>query len=73
MEMITNNTPHVAHIKIRGDHHVTLLEGQTLKIETSPQGDDIFEGTCPAGKGWVMTVFVKIDEMNVADLPVEEE
>ena len=68
-----NNTPHVAHAKVRGDHHVTLLEGKTLKVETSPDGEDVFQGTVPVGKAWVTTVFIKIDEMDVADLPVEEE
>ena len=43
-----------------GDTNFTLLAGETLKIETSPDGDDILDIEVPAGKAWDVSIFVKI-------------
>jgi len=45
-----------------GDDTFELVAGKSLKIETSPDGDDIYEGEVPAGKKWNVTVFLKIEE-----------
>jgi len=41
---------------------IAVAAGQKLVIETSPGGDEIFEGTVPGGKQWVATVWVTIEE-----------
>jgi hypothetical protein len=39
-----------------------VAAGQTLKIETSPQGDDLLELECPAGKAWLVYVRMEVRE-----------
>lgn len=42
----------------------TVAGGKTLKIETSPKGDDLLEIECPAGKSWTIYVRLEIRESN---------
>jgi hypothetical protein len=39
-----------------------IAAGQTLKIETSPGGDDILEATVPEGKVWNTSISVQVNE-----------
>jgi len=36
--------------------------GKTLKIETSPQGDEILSATVPKGKVWSVSIVIDISE-----------
>lgn len=39
---------------------ITVTAGQTLKIETSPDGEDILEEICPEGQVWTVTMHIQI-------------
>jgi len=47
---------------LAGDFPFTVTAGQTLKVETSPAGEDIYEDACPAGKVWAVRVYIRITE-----------
>ena len=51
-----------AHNTLTGDNEFTVLAGQSLRVETSPDGSDILNEECPAGKSWEVYVFVRITE-----------
>ena len=38
-----------------------VVAGQTLKIQTSPEGEDILEELCPEGEGWEVRIQVRIE------------
>jgi hypothetical protein len=40
----------------------TLVSGQTLKIETTPNGEEVLLETCPPGHTWEVSVTVTIHE-----------
>jgi hypothetical protein len=42
---------------------VTMTAGQTLKIETSPKGDELFQYQAPMGKTVLIKVRIAIQEM----------
>ena len=44
---------------------VSVTAGQSLKVETAPDGVDMLDAECPAGKVWVATVTVSIKETDV--------
>jgi hypothetical protein len=47
----------------KGTVDVSQLEvaaGQSLKIETSPAGEDVLDELCPAGQKWTVTIHVDI-------------
>lgn len=48
--------------KYKGDDVFDLAAGKTLKIETSPNGEELLSRTVPEGKTWHVTVFVEICE-----------
>ena len=48
-----------------GTDEVACPAGRSLKIETSPGGDDILDEECPAGKEWVVRVSVEIIETDL--------
>lgn len=39
---------------------ITVTEGQTLKIETSPDGEEVLAEVCPAGETWTVTIHIQI-------------
>ena len=39
---------------------ITVAGGQTLKIETSPDGEEILAETCPEGETWSVHIHVQI-------------
>lgn len=41
-----------------------VIAGQALKIETTPDGVEILNATCPAGKAWNVRVDIYIDELD---------
>jgi len=51
-----------AKIIYKGDDVFELAEGQILKIESSPDGEEHYEGTVPEGKSWAVTLFLRIEE-----------
>lgn len=60
-----NETERPAMKVIDGDEDFTLTAGKSLKIESSPGGDEHFDMTVPAGKTWNVRVFVRIEETSV--------
>lgn len=42
-----------------------LAAGKTLKVETSPDGEENLNVTCPRGKQWKVTISVSIEETDV--------
>jgi len=45
-----------------GSETLIVVAGQSLKIETSPMGEEILDEECPIGKVWSITVGVVINE-----------
>lgn len=45
-----------------GDDSVTMAAGQHLKIETSPDGEDVLDAVVPIGKSWEARISVFIVE-----------
>ena len=45
-----------------GHEAVAVADGQSLKIETSPDGEEVLNAECPAGKAWSVQVDVTITE-----------
>ncbi len=41
---------------------ISIPVGTSLRIETTPGGEDILNVECPAGKVWVARVIVEITE-----------
>jgi hypothetical protein len=62
MELQTVPTYDVVHT---GSDEFEISAGQSLKIETSPEGDEILNAECPAGKVWYASVRIDIKEKNV--------
>jgi len=49
-------------IKAGGKSNVCLDAGQRLKIETSPNGEELLDTEVPEGKRWAIDVDVQIRE-----------
>ena len=47
-----------------GVQHVELPAGKRLKIETSPNGNELLDVEVPVGKKWVGTVVVRFVELD---------
>ena len=45
-----------------GRDNVEVTEGKSFKIETSPNGDEILDVECPAGKRWNVYMRIYISE-----------
>lgn len=45
-----------------GSGNVTIPAGKTLKIETTPDGQEILAAVVPAGKKWSVSISVNIIE-----------
>ena len=45
-----------------GHEAVAVSAGKSLKIETSPDGEEVLNAECPAGKAWSVQVDVTITE-----------
>lgn len=62
-EIIMNEVAISSHLHRTGDSEFSLAEGKMLKIETSPNGETIFNSSVPAGKVWEITVYLQINEI----------
>ena len=51
-----------AYDQLIGGSEFEVAAGQSLKIETSPDGEEVLDEECPVGKAWAVYVFVKIVE-----------
>ena len=49
-------------IKKSGGESFSVSAGKSLKIETSPQGDDIMNEEVPDGKKWDVSVSIQVTE-----------
>ena len=47
-----------------GNTSFEVTAGKSLKIETSPAGEGIIDETVPAGKKWLVDVWLKIREVD---------
>lgn len=45
-----------------GSDEFDMAAGKTLKIETSPAGEEILNEEVPAGKSWHVTISISISE-----------
>ena len=52
----------VATVIKKGHEVVNLSAGKSIKIETSPQGDELLNAMVPSGKEWAVSVWVTIHE-----------
>lgn len=41
---------------------IAAIAGQSLKIETSPGGEELLNRECPVGKEWLVRIIVEIEE-----------
>lgn len=48
-----------------GSEEFTATAGQSIKIETSPSGDNILDETVPEGHEWACKVWIEITEVKV--------
>jgi len=48
-----------------GNTSFEVTAGKSLKIETFPAGEEIINETVPAGKKWLLDVWLKIREVDV--------
>ena len=56
---------HVPHTQKYAIGTVALAAGKTLKVETSPAGEEILTAVVPAGKVWSITIVIDITETDV--------
>jgi len=47
-----------------GHETISVVAGQSLKIETSPDGVEVLDAECPAGKAWSVKVDVTTTEVD---------
>lgn len=45
-------------------HNITVTAGQTLKVETTPNGEEVLAKVCPAGETWNVRIHI---EINIVD------
>ena len=61
--MITLEATHpLGVLRKAGEESFEATAGQSLKIETSPGGDDIMDAEVPAGKKWAVSISVQVSE-----------
>ena len=63
MELTEESLP--ARMKRRGCQTFAMAAGKSLKIETSPSGEEILDVEVPTGKAWQVTVNVHVVETDV--------
>jgi len=64
MELETQERTTAASRRHIGDQTIEVSAGQTLKIETSPDGIEVLSVDCPAGKSWTVHIQVTINEID---------
>lgn len=58
--LTTESVPASTHK--RGYDDVSMSAGQHLKVETTPDGEELLDAVVPAGKVWTISVVVDIQE-----------
>lgn len=62
MAIVLVNESLPARVSYQGSATVTAPAGRHVKVETSPGGEELLDAVVPAGKTWVVTVNVYIQE-----------
>lgn len=65
MAITFNTVDHPARTTKSGTDTFTVVAGKSLKIETTPEGEEILNSEVPTGKQWEVRVSVNIIETNV--------
>ena len=65
MTIELNETVVTAKTIYDGDDSFVLPAGKTLTVQSTPDGNDFFEGEVPDGKSWAVTIYLKIEESTV--------
>lgn len=52
----------LSEVRKDGEDTVSVAAGQTLKIETTPDGEEVLSALVPEGKAWSATITVRILE-----------
>lgn len=67
MQLNTSTIPATpARVEYAGAQgNIIVSAGQTLTIETSPEGTEILNAEAPAGKEWTVTLRVDVQETDV--------
>ena len=63
MELVNNSI--IAQAKYVGTGQYIIPAGKSLKIETSPAGEEILNVTVPAGKSWAVAMQIVVVESNI--------
>lgn len=58
------STEVIASMKRLGVAQLEITAGKSLKIETSPRGEEVLDVEVPAGKAWYVELSVLITETN---------
>jgi len=62
-EKVENDYPPRRIIKINNNNDdLPVMAGQSIKLETSPDGEEPVNETCPRGKAWSVKVFIIVTE-----------
>ena len=48
-----------------GSEEVSMAAGKTIRVETSPAGEEILDMTVPEGKAWSVSVTISIAEVSI--------
>lgn len=64
MAIILSEETRTAKTVRQGSDSFTLAAGKILKIETSPDGEEILNETVPTGKVWTVIVSVHVREVD---------
>ena len=62
MELEAKTRP--TETNVFGDEEIEISSGKALKIETSPNGEDILNAGPPPGKKWVGRIVVDFKEVD---------
>lgn len=62
MEITLKNEVFPIRRRMAGDSSFSLAAGKTLKIETTPGGEEVLNQVVPAGKSWQVEISVSITE-----------
>jgi hypothetical protein len=62
MSIVLEESAIPAQIRYLGGGTFSASAGQSLRIETSPSGEEVLSAEVPAGKSWAVTVQLNIVE-----------
>ena len=64
MAIVLGDHIHTAKVVKSGHDIMEMVAGQSVKVETSPEGAELLNAECPAGKAWSVRVIVEITEID---------